>query len=103
MSILYHMAGSQLRLFNPEKRDNRILIGLDTKTLFSLTRYSKAVSKPRSRVAAEFLQMLEPVMSQYADRLEELHRLGDLETFKRGLEGVSDRLRLILEGQGHEV
>lgn len=95
--------GSQLRLFKTEKRDNRIFVGLDNKTLDTLTRYSKAISRPRSRVAAEFLQMLEPVMSQYADRMEELHRLGDLETFKRGLEAVSDRLRLILEGQGHEV
>lgn len=95
--------GSQLQFFKTDKRDNRIFIGLDAKTLHSLSRYSRAISKPRSRVAAEFLQMLEPVMSQYADRMEELHRLGDLETFKKGLEGVSDRLRLILEGQGHEV
>lgn len=94
---------TQLQLFKPEKRDNRILVGLDVKTLDSLTRYAKAASKPRSRVVAEFIQMLEPVMSEYADRLEELQRLGDLETFKRGLEGVTGRLRMILEGEGHEV
>ena len=100
--ILLHI-GSQQRVFKPDMRDNQICICLDAKTLQSWARYSQAISNPRSRVAAEFLQMLDPVMSQYADRMEELHRLGDLETFKKGLEAVSDRLRLILEGQGHEV
>jgi hypothetical protein len=94
---------SQLRLFQAEPRKNRILIGLDDQTLVVLNRFSKAIKKPRSRVASEFLQMLTPVMSEYAERIEELNRLGDIDLFKSGMESVVERMRLSLMGQNHEI
>jgi hypothetical protein len=90
---------AQLGLFSNEKRNQRIQVGLDDRTNRALSRYSKAVGKPKSRIAAELLQMLEPVMDQYAERVEELHRIGNLETFKQGMEAANHRLLEVLEGQ----
>jgi len=94
---------NQLRLFQPEPRKNRVLIGLDDPTLAVLNRFSRAIKKPRSRVASEFLQMLTPIMSEYAERIEELNRLGDIDLLKSGMESVIDRLKLSLMGHNHEI
>jgi len=47
--------------------------------------------------------MLTPIMSEYAERIEELNRLGDIDLLKSGMESVIDRLKLSLMGHNHEI
>lgn len=90
------MGTNQLQLFkNP--RSKRIQVGLDARTLDSLTRFSRAVGYPRSRVAAEMLQGIGPIMEDVADRMEELNRVGNLETIKESLGGMAQHLRELLD------
>jgi len=90
------MSSNQLQLFK-SPRSERIQVGLDRRTLDSLTRFSRVVGLPRSRVAAEMLQGVGPIMCEIADRMEELNKVGSLETIKESIGTMAQNLRELLE------
>lgn len=78
---------TQLQLFRAS-RQNRIQVGLDDRTLDSLTRFARLAGYPRSRVVAELLQGVAPVMSEAADHLAAAQRLGDIGAISSAVESV---------------
>lgn len=81
----------QLRLFPVGNTNERILVSVKAGTLATLNRYSKASKKPRSKIVSDLLESLEPILSNYAERLEALQAAGNLEEFKRGLADLASR------------
>jgi hypothetical protein len=68
----------QTDLFPPLPRNNRIQIGLDSTTLSVIDRFSSVAGKPRSRVIAEILQSMVPVLDEVSVKLEPLKKLSTL-------------------------
>lgn len=86
------MASNQIQLFKTP-RANRIQVGLDERTLSSLTRFSRLTGYPRSRVVAELLQSIAPFMTEASDQLEAAQRLGDLGALSSSIESMLHNVR----------
>lgn len=86
------MASNQIQLFKTN-RANRIQVGLDDRTLASLTRFSRLTGYPRSRVVAELLQGITPFMTEASDQLERAQKLGDLGALSSTIESMLYNVR----------
>lgn len=86
------MATNQIQLFK-SPRSNRIQVGLDERTLASLTRFSRLTGYPRSRVVSELLQGIAPFMTEASDQLETAQKLGDLNALTSSIESMLHGVR----------
>jgi hypothetical protein len=95
--------GAQIELFRPLPRNHQIKVGIDERTLNALDRFCDSIGKPRSRVAAEMLQGLVPMLNEFADRIEGMKKLNQLGDFKVSMNDFVGNLRQILDGVSSDI
>jgi hypothetical protein len=81
------MATNQIPLFKSH-RSNRIQVGLDDRTLRTLTKFSEVTGYPRSRVVAELLAGITPFMESASEQLEAAQKLGDIGAIASSIESM---------------
>lgn len=95
--------GAQVELFRPLPRNHQIKVGIDERTLNALDRFCGSIGKPRSRVAAEMLQGLAPLLVEFADRIDGMKKLNQLGDFKISMNEFVGNLREILDGVSSDI
>jgi predicted DNA-binding protein len=78
-------------------RNNLLKVGIDTPTLMALDRFSEAIGRPKSRIVAEMLSGISPMLNQFADSANRLKQVTDGQHLAATVSQLSKEIDVLLE------
>lgn len=83
-------------------RNNILKVGLDAPTLRALDRFSDSIGRPKSRIVAEMLTGVAPLLVQFSDATDRIKQISQPDLFAESVRSLGDELASILGAIKHD-